>query len=192
MAAQRMPVALLIGALGVGAAACSMPNRPMTSAAAEASERMDSGEILQVLHTINDGEIKQAQLALQKSDDPQVQATARMIIKDHSISNQRITALTDTTGANLKPSPLNQDIQAQASKIEDELTELSGAEFDRTYLQKQVELHEVALDTVRTELLPSAQDPRVRRLLSETTPKLERHQQEAEESYASISQRPRG
>lgn len=192
MAAQRMPVALLIGALGLGATACSMPNQPMTTAAAEASEPMGSGEILQVLHTINDGEIKQAQLALQKSDDPQVQSTARMIIEDHSASNERITALTDTTGANLKPSPLSQGIQKQASKIEDELTGLSGAEFDRTYLQKQVELHEVALDTVRTELLPNARDPRVRRLLSETTPKLERHQQEAEESYASISQRPRG
>lgn len=197
MAARRTPTVwlggvLLLGALGVGVTACNMPNQPMTTAAAEASEPMSDGEILHVLHVINQGEIKQAGLALEKSDDPQVLETARMIIKDHTASNERIAAVAEATGTSLEESPLSRGVQAQASKIQDGLADLSGPEFDRAYLQQQVELHEVALETVRSHLLPNATEPQVRQLLTASEPRLEQHRQQAEESYASIEQRPRG
>lgn len=197
MAARRMPTAwlgeiLLLAALGVGVTACNMPNQPMTTAAAEASEPMNSGEILHVLQVINEGEIKQAELAMQKSDDPQVLETAQMIIRDHTASNERIAAIAEATDTSLEESPLSKGVQVQASKIQGELTDLSGPEFDRTYLQRQVELHEVALETVRSHLLPNAADPQVRQLLTASEPRLEQHRRHAEESYASIQQRPRG
>jgi putative membrane protein len=183
---------LLVGALALGTTACSLPNEPVTTAAAEASEPMSSGEILHVLHVINEGEIQQARLALRKSDNPQVQQTARMLVEDHTASNQRIAAVANASGARMEESPLSRGVQAQASEIRDQLAELSGREFDRAYLQNQVELHEVALDTVRSQLLPNAEDPQVKQLLTAAAPHLEQHLREAEQRHASLTERPRG
>jgi putative membrane protein len=182
---------LIAAVLALASAGCSLPNEPVTQAAAEASEPMSSGEILHVLHTINEGEIAQAKLALQKSDDPAVQETARLIMQDHMASNERITSLADAAGIQMEESPLSRGVQAQAEEIRENLADLSGAEFNRSYLQNQVQLHELALDTVQSQLLPNAEDPQVRQLLSLAAPNLEQHLQEARQSYASVDESPR-
>lgn len=180
----QMVKALLIGILALGITACSFPNKPMTTAAAEMSEPLTSGEILHVLHIINQGEIEQAELALQKSQDRQILQIAQMIMRDHTMSNQRISTLLQTTGTSLEESALSEGVQLQAREIRQELAELSGTQFNRTYLQKQVELHDVALDTVRSQLLPNANNLQVRQLLNQSLPKLEMHRREAQESLS--------
>ena len=170
-----LPVAL-------GVSACSLPSEPLTEAAAEASRPLTTGEILQELHAINAGEIALAQLALRKSQDPQVQQTAQLIIRDHSALERRVATLAATQGVQLDTSLLSQGTSAQAALIEDALAELSGAEFDREYLARNVELHEIALDTVRTDLLPAARMPQVRDLLTYAAPQLEQHLRQAREA----------
>lgn len=167
-----LPVAL-------GVSACDLPSEPLTEAAAEASQPLGTGEILQELHAINAGEIALAQLALQKSQDPQVQQTARLIIRDHSALDQRVAALAKAQGAQLDSSLLSQGTRAQVALIETALARLSGSAFDREYLARNVELHEIALDTVRTALLPAADVDQLRDLLTDAVPQLEQHLQHA-------------
>jgi putative membrane protein len=188
----RLSAVLLPAALALGVSACALPNEPITQAAAEMSEPITSGQILQVLYALNQGEIEQAELALQRSNDPEVYKTAQLIIKDHMASNQRIAAVAQAVGIELEESPLSRGMQVQAGAIKEGLEELSGAEFDRAYLENQVELHDLALETARSQLLPNAQDPQVRYLLITAAPKLELHRLEAQESHASLAQRPRG
>jgi putative membrane protein len=183
----RVGVAALIAALG--AFACALPNKTATTAAAEMSEPMSSGEILQVLQAINEGEIEQAQLALQRSRDPEVQSTARLILQDHEASNERIAAVAQATRAELNASPLSRGVALQSSQIKDKLEGLSGEAFDREYLRRQADMHRVALDTVRTQLLPNAKEPQVRQLLEQATPKLEQHLHHAERSMDETASR---
>lgn len=187
----RLSTMLLPVALALGVSACSLPNEPITHAAAEMSEPITSGQILQVLHALNQGEIEQAELALQRSDNPEVYKTAQLIIKDHAASNQRIAAVAQAIGVELEESPLSRGMQVQAGAIKEGLEDLSGAEFDRAYLENQVELHALALETARSQLLPNAQDPQVRYLLITAAPKLELHRLEAQESHASLPQQRR-
>jgi putative membrane protein len=173
--------------LALSATACSLPNKPATTAAAEVSEPMSSGEILGVLEAVNQGEIEQAYLALFKSDNPHVQEVARVMIEEHMLSNERIAFLAQNEGLNMKESPLSEGVLTQAQEIRANLAELSGREFDRRYLQNQVELHEVAIDTVRNQLLPSAEDQDIRQLLNSTVRRLNLHRGEARESYAAVT-----
>lgn len=171
---------LLPGVLGVSA--CSLPSETVTETAAEVSQPLTTGEILQELHAINAGEIALAQLALRKSQDPQVQQTAQLIIRDHSALEQRVARVAAAQGVQLDASLLSQGTSAQVAMIENALAELSGAEFDREYLTRNVELHEIALDTVRSDLLPAARTPQVRDLLTYAAPQLERHLRQAREA----------
>ncbi|GHA86998.1 DUF4142 domain-containing protein [Modicisalibacter luteus] len=177
----RVGGAVLAGLFALGITGCSFPNKPVTTAAAEVSEPLSSAEILQVLHVINMGEINQAQLALQRSANPQVQQTAQTIIEDHTASDQRIANAAQMLGVRLEGTSLSEGIQFQAEQIRETLAELSGPEFNQTYLEKQVELHNVALDTVRNQLLPNAEQREVTQLLEQAIPKLQHHRDLAQQ-----------
>ena len=170
----------------LGLSACSLPSETASEAAAEVSQPMSTGEVLHVLHTINRGEIEHAQLALDTSEDPRVLETAERILEDHEASNERISAVAEFTGTSLQDNTLSKGLQMQASAILGDLEEMSGAEFDREFLQRQVELHDIALDTVTNELMPNASSPEVRQLLEGAVPRLENHLQEAAEQHASL------
>lgn len=176
---------LVTAGMALGMVGCSLPNATVTDAAAEISDPFSSGEILQVLHVINNGEIQQAELALQQSFQPEVRDTAQVILRDHTNANERINSIAQP-GIELKDTTLSNGVQMQAEEIREELTELSGSEFDCTYLQKQVELHRIALDTVRNDLRPDAEDPQVQEILDDAEPGLEEHLQRAQEARQSL------
>lgn len=177
----------LTGLLALMLSACSLPNSTATKTAAKASGNFSDGEILQVLRTLNEGEIAQAQLAAQKSNNQELQDAAERIIQDHQQNNQRIDSMAQS-GIELEKSPLSRGLELQTEEIREELAELSGTEFECTYLEKQVEQHQLALETVRAELLPDAENAQVRRLLSSTAPALQHHLQEAQETLNNLTQ----
>lgn len=178
---------LLAGLLAVGLSGCSLPNSTATKTAAKASGSFSDGEILQVLRTLNEAEIAQAQLAAQKSNKQEIKETAEHIIKDHTQNNERIDSMAQA-GIKLEKSPLSRGLKLQTEEIRENLTDLNGTEFECTYLEKQIEQHQLALDTVRSELLPDAKSPQVRRLLSTTAPALEQHLQSAQNTRDAIPQ----
>lgn len=179
--------AKLLAVLSVAAlAACSLPNKPATQAATLASKPISNGEILQIMETVNMGEIKQAELAVQRSTNPAVRDLAQMIIRDHTALSQRIMSVSQSTGTKLDGSPLATGLRLQATEIADDLTKLSGQKFDCTYLQKQAEQHALTVKTARDQLLPAASQPQVRDLVSGALPSLEQHGQHAQRVRTSI------
>lgn len=186
----RLGTVLLLS-LSLGLTACSLPNATVTKGAAAVSKPLSNGEILQVLQTLNSGELKQAELVFKRPTLAEVQKTAQLIVKDHTASNQRIAAITKDGGIKLEESPLSRGLQAQMNQITEGMTKLSDTEFECTYLKKQVEQHALALDTVRKQLLPAAENPQVKELLTTAAPALEAHRQAAQKSYDSISECPR-
>lgn len=179
--------ALLGGVLALGLCACSLPNATATKTAAKASGDLTDGEILQVLRTLNEGEITQAQLAVEQSDNQQLQGAAEQIIADHQRNNQRIDSMTQA-GIALEDSPLSRGLKLQTQQIKDQLSELTGTDFDCAYLEKQIEQHQLALDTLRSELQPDAESSQLQELLSATAPALEHHLEAAEQTRQSMSE----
>ena len=184
---------VLVMTVALGAVGCAtsgdadtqepMPTGQQTQRTQQEADRMTSGEILYVLQTINKGEISQAQLAMQRSQNPEVQQTAQLIIQDHLALQQRINQVADQTGAQLMETELSRTIADKASKARQDLMELSGEEFDRAFLEKQVTMHEMALQTAREDLLPDAMDPQVTQLLTNASQSLEHHLVTARQNY---------
>ncbi len=172
---------IMLAALLLALSGCAKMEHGGAETAAQEPEGMNDAAILGVLQTLNDGEIAQAQLALQTSQNPDVLETAQLILDAHRASNADIARTAKSLGIQPRQTPLSDTLRQQAMKMRDELARLSGEEFDQAYLQGQVELHEIALDTVEEQLLPYAQDPLVIGLLRASTPELERHQEVAEE-----------
>jgi putative membrane protein len=144
------------------------------------------GQILQIVRTLNDGEIKQAEHAMDESDNAQVKATAQAIINDHEQSNEQIDDLVDGD-LSLDDSPLNDTIAKQAETTFEMLSKLEGSQLDCQYLQKQVEQHQMALDIAKNDLAPDAKSPAVKSFLTASEPKLEHHMMEARDAMNGLS-----
>lgn len=165
--------------------ACSSPSGPATKTAALASGSLSDGEILEVLRTLNNGEIAQAELALMESRNAQVRDTAELILNDHTRVNERIDTIA-RSDIELDSSFLADGLKRQLEGVRKDLTKFSGTKFDCTYLQKQIAQHELALETVRNELQPDAKADAVKQLLNNAGPGLERHMQSARDARESI------
>ncbi|MBW4539217.1 MAG: DUF4142 domain-containing protein [Myxacorys chilensis ATA2-1-KO14] len=81
-------------------------------------------------------EIQTSQLALQKSTNPNVRQYAERMIRDHTTSSQRLMPVAMKKGITLPKDvgPLNRPLLT-------ELSQLSGADFDRAYIVGQVRGH---------------------------------------------------
>jgi putative membrane protein len=119
-------------------------------------------------------EVDLGQLASTKAQSDQVKQFAQRMVTDHGKSNAELKAL-----AQSKNVAVPADSGAQHKAMKDRLTKLSGAEFDRAYMQEMVSDHRKTVDTFRKES-QSGKDAEVRAWAAKTLPTLEEHLQMAQ------------
>ncbi len=164
---------IALGAFGCATGDEAETTAPQTEPTVQTAAEMDSGEILHVLETINQSEISQARLALRRSQNPDVQQIAQVLIQDHQALSERIQNVADTTGVVLTDNELSQEVADKMSGIEEELADLSGDEFDQAFLNRQVEVHEFVLETAQEDLMPQAEEAQVRQVISDASANME-------------------
>jgi putative membrane protein len=124
-------------------------------------------------------EVRVAQLAQQKSSNPQVKQLAEKLMSDHEKNDQAVKQLAQKENVQL-PTSLNAEHQAMV----DRLQKLNGAQFDRAFLHMQVRDHEKDIRQFRQEAANS-QNPDIKQYAQQTLPKLEEHLHMAETTLRS-------
>lgn len=145
-------------------------------------------QIAAIADGANSAEIAQAQLALTKASDPQVRQFATMMIDHHGEAKEELQKL------NLSPTE-SQKSRQMAQKSQETLEQLqqkSGSEFDRAYMQAQLEGHRQVLEAINSDLLPNAKNPELAEYLQKMKPKVESHLRQAEAYNTSGSNRTSG
>jgi putative membrane protein len=120
-------------------------------------------------------EVQAGNLALQKAQSADVKSFAQRMVTDHSKANEELQQLATTKGLALPA-----ELDGQHKSAVDHLTSLSGAEFDKAYMQHMVEDHDkdvAEFDKAST----SAQDTDVKTWAGKTLPVLQQHQQLAKD-----------
>jgi putative membrane protein len=67
------------------------------------------------------------------------------------------------------------------------LKTLKGAEFDKAYVDHEVTYHQTVLDAIDQTLIPSAQNPELKALLTKTRPAIEAHLNHAKHIQSKMS-----
>jgi putative membrane protein len=111
---------------------------------AAASE--DDKQFLAMAAQSDVNEIKLSKLAEQKASNPQVKAFAQKMVADHTKLEAEMKPFATAWGLN-PPAGLDSDHQA----IYDKLNGLSGADFDKAYMEAMVADHHKALDAFTKE-----------------------------------------
>lgn len=154
---------------------------------------MTDAQIAGVIDFANNAEIQQAQLAQSKSKDAHVASFASMMIEQHSKAKQEMTAL----GLSSAGSSVLQTMSGEGQRTMATLRDKSGRDFDRAYLQAQVEQHQKLLDTIDRQLMPNAKNTGLRSQLSSLRPTVQQHLQHARDALRALesnqsSNAPRG
>jgi putative membrane protein len=174
-----------VTALGLGMAGIfggiAMAQQPTTIQLAQAGKiSAEDEEFLTKAIQAGAAEVQISQLALEKSLNEQVRGFAERMVRDHTAANQKLLSLAEA-GGNSPPTEMDQKHQA----IFQQLSQLSGEEFDRQYMQGQVQDHQAAVKLFGSEATqPSGP---VDALAGELLPALREHLQMAEEITNSMA-----
>lgn len=164
------------------------PNAAPPEPAAAEPPKLNDAEIAAVVKAANDSEIEHGKLAKTKAKDKKVKDFANMMVKHHTDMNKSGDKVVKKAGLEPTDSELSTKLTADARAKTDALNAAAkGAEFDRAYIDAQVEAHTAVLDAIDTRLLPAVQDPGLKAELEKARPKVEEHLQKAKEIQASLA-----
>jgi putative membrane protein len=189
---------MVVAVLGmVYATACSSAPQaaqaPGTPAAAEqsapaAAPAVSDAEIAAIVVAANTIDAELGELAGSRGASTPVQEFGRTMVRDHRAVNASAVALVTKLGVTPVENAVSRQLQADAAVVRAKLEKLSGAEFDRAYLDREVSYHAAVIDAVDKLLLPNAQNAELRTALTDVRPALVAHLQHAQHLLTSLEQ----
>jgi putative membrane protein len=129
--------------------------------------------ILAHLRTGDSLEVQTAQLALQQSQNPQVQSLARTLIDDHTRNMRAADSL--ARALRITPQPAANDTSAQ--HMMHEMTSwqgVTGMQFDRSWTQFQADHHRMDVQSL-PKLRQQSQNPALQTFIDNTLPVIRMH-----------------
>ena len=148
---------------------------------------------LQRTAIVDQFEIESAELVLQRTQNADVRRFAQRMIDDHGRIRQETQALAAAQHLSGPPARLDSPRQGMINALRDARLE----DFDRRYIQQQVEAHENALQLLR-EFADTGDSPALKDWARRTAPAIENHLQmakalergPADGAAAGVAQRP--
>ena len=157
-----------------------------TAGAAGATAALADGDIANVIHEVNAGEIATGKIAQTKATNADVKAYAREMVTAHTAMDRKGANITGATGAS--NAPIRDSVvsanQAMASQLQ---SANSGADFDRAYIDGQVTGHQNTLNFLQAAQ-NQAQNAELKSMITAAIPDVQRHLDRARSLQSSVGQ----
>jgi len=159
---------------------CTLGLAGMASAADDGGIITNQADIVDIVAAINIGEIQAANVALKKAQNPEVKKFAQQMHKEHDTLNKEIMNLDIKLGIPNDRSARSMMIKEKNEFTLGRLKDKTGADFDETYIQDQVMMHKLALETLEHSLIPSAKDAKLKTALQKARESVIKHLEHAQ------------
>jgi len=169
-------LALSALALSVAAPALAQSGKPDLS----------DPEVAHVAVTANGIDVDFARLALDRSRNEAVRGFATTMQTDHTAVNEQAAALANRLGVTPKDNAVSQSLQAGAREAREQMSGLTGAAFDRAYMDREVAYHQAVLDALDTVLIPTTENAELKKLLTDVRPAFVAHLEHARRVRAGL------
>jgi putative membrane protein len=132
---------------------------------ASAADAPTDPQIAHIAYTAGNIDIKAAELALKTSKNDEVRAFANDMVRDHKAVNDKALALVKKLNVTPEDNATSQALTKGAEQKYAELSGLSGAAFDKAYVDNEVAFHKTVGDALTTTLIPSTSNGELKSLL---------------------------
>ena len=125
-------------------------------------------------------EVDLGKLGTEKASEQAVKQFAQRMVDDHSKANDALMKI-----AGDKKVEVSKELPADAKSTKDQLSGLSGDNFDREFMRHMVSDHEKAVDLFSKEA-QGGQDAQVKQFAEQTLPTLQDHLKQAQEVQGNL------
>jgi putative membrane protein len=147
--------------------------------AAFAQSAPDDAQIAGIVVAANTVDINAGKLAQKKAADAEVKAFAKQMVSDHTAVNKQAGALVKKLKVTPQDSDLSKSLKQGGADNIAKLKPLKGKEFDKAYIDHEVEYHQAVIDAMDKTLIPGAQNAELKETLVKTRPAFVAHLEHA-------------
>src|SRR5712691_3636103 len=166
MTMRTRPIVLFC--LAVLLASCSV-NTMTSSSSLPGTIGFTDSDIAAIVTNANQGEIDQGNVALTRASSSDVRDFAQMMVNDHTSALNQANALFSRIYVTANTSnTVAQNLQNGSRQTINALNTYSGTDFDKQYIQTQIDAHQWLLNTLDSTLIPSAHNRELRDFLQST------------------------
>lgn len=156
-----------------------------SAAQAEAAKPNDA-QIAHIAYTAGAIDIAAGQQALKTSKNKAVRTFAEEMVRDHTAVNDQALALVKRLGVTPQDNPTSTSLKKDADAKLQQLAKLSGAAFDKAYVQNEVAFHKTVNGALDATLIPNAQNTELKDLLQTGLKLFREHEAHAEHLAAQV------
>jgi putative membrane protein len=146
----------------------------------------NDAQIAQIVLTADTVDVDYGKLAVKTTKNAEVKAFAETMIRDHTAVNEKAAALAKKLSLTPEASATSKSLKADGDKMLAKLQGMSGAEFDKAYVDNEVSYHESVIGALNTVLLPNAKNADLKALLESGKPIFESHLEHAKTLQKSL------
>ena len=143
-------------------------------------------QIASIVVTANQVDIDAGKLAASKTRNADVKTFAQQMVTDHTGVNKQATELVTRLKVTPEDNATSQSLKSGGDTNLATLKGLSGAAFDKAYIDHEVAYHQQVLDAVDKVLIPSASNADLKALLVKVRPAFVAHLEHAKHVQASL------
>lgn len=167
----------LAAVFAVGAVAVSLRTGSAATSQPTPADLNDP-TIVAIFDGANTADIETGELAAKKGSTKEVRDFGAMLARDHKMVRQQGRDLAKKL--NVTPTPPNPNEYATAHVAAmKKLSALSGKEFDKAFLQHEVDFHQAVIDAVEKTLLPAIKNAELKDLVTKVAPAFGAHRDAA-------------
>jgi putative membrane protein len=154
-------------------------------AASMSAEGVNDAQIASIVVVANQVDIDAGQFAASRSTNHEVQTFARLMVTDHTGVKRAATDLAAKLKVTPQDNPTSRSLKADGAKSLAYLKTLTGAAFDKAYIDREVAYHQVVIDALDKTLIPGATNEELKALLVKVRPAFVAHLEHAKRLQAS-------
>lgn len=152
------------------------------------AQSVNDAHIASIVVTANQVDIDAGQLAASRSTTDKVKAFAQLMITDHTSVNKSATELATRLKVTPQDNSISQNLKAEGDKNLARLKALTGAAFDKAYIDHEVAYHQQVIDALDKTLIPGATNADLKALLIKVRPAFVAHLEHARRLQAPTGQ----
>ena len=143
-------------------------------------------QIAHIVVTANQVDIDAGKLAESKGTNKDVKAFGKQMVTDHTGVNKQATDLATKLKLTPEDNPTSQSLKKGGEDNVTQLKTLSGAAFDKAYIDHEVVYHEQVLDAIDKTLVPNAKNAELKALIVKVRPAFVGHLEHAKKIQATL------
>ena len=151
-----------------------------------AQAQLSDAQIMTILETANQVDMDAGRMAQTRARSREVREFGRDMFRDHRGLNRQARSLARKLKLRLQGTEVSKSLEESGRENVANLRRLSGSDFDRAYMTREVAYHQQVLEALEKQLIPNARNDELKKLATSARGAVAEHLEHARRLQAGL------